>query len=380
MIDHVLIDSMANWLAAARKLPGVRVIGVDMEADGFHRYPERTSLIQLIAPGELPWLIDPLAIPDLSALGSVLADPAVRVIFHASGFDVRALYRDFGFQIRGLRDTAVAGQLAGLRLLGLGNVIEEVLGVDLAKTKRLQRFDWSMRPLPADAMAYAAGDVAYLFELDAALEGRLEALGRLSWLEEECWRLEDVRFDPPLSLELASLKLKGASDLSDRERAILASIFAFREAEAMRAGRPPHFVLSNNALLALARDPKLDPGSLPGAGRRIQGSALRQLRDAIAAGQLSDPIPWPRARGRNLWTPAARERLARLKRWRSAEAAALDIEAGFVWSASHLDQIALRPGEARENPRALDEGDPSWVREWQWKELGPSLAEVVEQL
>lgn len=380
MSEHVLIATQEAWLTAARALEGVRVIGADIEADGFHRYPERTSLIQLIVPGEVPWLVDPLAIDDLSALGAALADPAVRVIFHASGFDVRALYRDLGFQIRGLRDTAAAGQLAGLRRLGLGNVLEEVLGVELAKAKRLQRFDWSMRPLPADALAYAAGDVAYLFELDAVLEGRLEALGRLEWLNEECSRLEDVRFDPPTSPEQASLRLKGARDLSDRERAVLAAVFSFREAEALRAGRPPHFILGNAALLTLARRPPTDPSSLPGSGRRLQGSMLRRLKQAIDAGMSADPIPWPRSKDRNPWTPEARARLSKLKRWRTVEAAKLDIEAGFVWPAAHLDQVALRPEEAREDLRALDHGDPPWVREWQWSTLGPSLADFLGRL
>lgn len=378
MSDHVLIDTPGAWREAARALEGVRVIGVDVEADGFHRYPERTSLIQLSVPGKRPWLVDPLAIADLSALGAVLADPGVRVIFHASGFDIRALHRDFGFEVRGLRDTAVAAQLAGLKLLGLGNVLDEVLGIQLSKPKRLQRFDWSIRPLPEDALDYAAGDVAHLFALDAALEGRLERLGRLAWLAEECARIEDVRFDPPLSAEQASLKLKGAIDLSDRGRATLAALLAFREAEALRAGRPPHFILSNASLLSLASDPKLDLSRLPGAARRFQGPAGRRLQEALQAGASGPPLPWPRTRGRNPWTPEAKARLGRLKRWRTAAAAELGIDAGMVWSGAHLERIALEPDAARADLRALDEGEPPWVRDWQWTTLGASLAEVVE--
>ena len=380
MSHRRLIDTAEEWQSAVARIQGTRVIGVDIEADGFHRYPERTSLIQLIAPGEEPWLIDPLAIDDLSELGKLLADPGVRVIFHASGFDVRALHRDLGFNIVSLRDTAAAGQLAGLRRLGLGNVLEEVLGVHLAKSKRLQRFDWSMRPLPDDALEYAAGDVAHLFELDAVLEGRLEALGRLAWLQEECERLQNVRFDAPLPPEKACLKMKGARDLSDSERAVLASVFTFREAEARRSGRPPHFILGNDALMALARDPGINLNELPGGSRRVRGSLQGRLREALDRGRTAEPIPWTKRKGRNLWTPEGRSRLARLKSWRKAQAEALDIEPGFVWSAAHLDQVALKPDKAREDLRALDAGDPAWVREWQWGELGPSLVKTLETL
>ena len=230
-----------------------------VEADGFHRYPERTALIQVAVSGRPPMLVDPLALRDLGPLGEALRDPTRPAILHSAGYDVRALDRDFDMHIGALYDTAIAAAFAGHRRLGLGNVTAEVLDIHLAKQKRLQRFDWSRRPLPDDALAYAAGDVAHLLELADRLHERVETLGRGAWVEEECARLAAVRFEPPPPPEEAWARLKGVRDLSPQERAVLREVYVFRDGEARRIGRPPYHVMSNEAMLALARDLSFPP-------------------------------------------------------------------------------------------------------------------------
>lgn len=49
--------------------------------------------------------------------------------------------------------------------------------------------------------------------------------------------------------------MRGARDLSDAGRAVLRELYVWRDAAALRAGRPPHHVLSNTTLLLLADDP-----------------------------------------------------------------------------------------------------------------------------
>ena len=82
-------------------------MALDLEANGFHRYPERICLLQLAWPDSV-FLIDPLAIPDVSPLGRLLADPSVEVVMHSADYDVRSLDREWGFQVRNLFDTSIA--------------------------------------------------------------------------------------------------------------------------------------------------------------------------------------------------------------------------------------------------------------------------------
>ena len=54
-----------------------------------------------------------------------------------------------------LYDTSVGAHFLGMERLGLGAIAEEFLGVQLDKSKKLQRADWSLRPLSETAIDYA---------------------------------------------------------------------------------------------------------------------------------------------------------------------------------------------------------------------------------
>ena len=365
-----LVAEPRAWAAAAARLRAAPRLALDIEADGFHRYPERLSLVQAALPDGAIYIVDPLALPDLGALGDILADPSVEKVMHSADYDIRSLDRDHGFRIAGLFDTAIAAALCSSRRLGLGNVLEEHLGITLDKPKRLQRLDWSIRPLTAEALDYAAGDVAHLVALADDLKAKLERLGRMGWAAEECRRLEGVRFGPPEPPEEAFLAVRGARKLSGQARAVLRELVVFREAEARRIGRPPHRILSADALIALAVHPTGGLDALPNSRRGLSGGARRRLESALRRGREAPPVAWPR-RGENPWTPEARERLSALKRWRTEEAERLDLDPGVVWPATHLERVALEPGVPSADQNA---GTPPAVRAWQWQALGEALA------
>jgi len=373
-VSHRLVDTPGAWADARAAIAAAERLALDLEADGYHRYPERVALIQVGLPDGSIHLVDPLASLSLDVLGARLADPAVPVVVHSGSYDVRGLDRDLGFRIRGLYDTSIAAAFCGMDRLGLGTVLEQVLGVVLDKPKRLQRFDWSVRPLPDDALAYAAGDVAHLLALADALAARVEGLGRTQWVAEECARLEAVRHAPPPPPEEAFLRVRGARDLDARGRAVLRELVVFREGEALRLGRPPHFVFSNEAMLTLAAAPNAGPDGVPGIGRHVRGPAAARLREALRRGRAAPPVPWPAPRGPNPWTAAARARLSRLKRWRAREAEDLGLDPGMVWPAVILDRMALDPDA---DPAELDTDDPPAIRRWQMASLGPSLRAFV---
>jgi ribonuclease D len=367
--DVALVDTSAAWRATADELRGARRVALDLEADGFHRYPERVALLQIALPDGRIRIVDPLPLDGLDALGDVLADDQVTKVLHSAGFDVRSLDRDFGFHVRGLFDTAIAAQFCGSTRTGLANVMAEYEGITMAKPKRYQRHDWSARPLCSGAVAYAADDVRYLFALADTLSDRLRSAGRSSWVAEECRRLEQVRFQPPASPDESWMVIRGAKDLTSPARAVLRELNVFREAEARRAGRPPYRILPNRALLELAARPSTDLEQLPGINKRALSSARGRLTDALQRGRAAEPIPWPRRRPNGRWSRQAQWRLKALKAWRSIEASHLGLDVGVVWPADHLKAIAVHPDRGS---RQLDEREET-VRDWQWKVLGASL-------
>ena len=73
-----------------------RYVSIDIEGNGFFRYPEFVCLIQICIDEDI-YLVDPLAIHDISVLGEIFRDHKITKILHAGDYDIRSLNRDYGF-------------------------------------------------------------------------------------------------------------------------------------------------------------------------------------------------------------------------------------------------------------------------------------------
>ena len=130
----------------------------------------------------------------------------------------------FPSSVHNLFDTMIACQLLGEKEVGLAAVLKKRFGAEL--DKRYQKADWSRRPLDAGMIAYAAADTSFLVALYRQLEKELAARGRLSWVEEECVLLSEVRAADREG-EPFILRFKGASRMDRRTLAVLEELLRF---------------------------------------------------------------------------------------------------------------------------------------------------------
>jgi ribonuclease D len=354
--------------AASKDLGRERRIALDLESNGFFRYPERICLVQAATP-KRAFLIDPLAIEDMSPVAALLEDSAQEKVLHGADYDIRSVDREWGVRLRGLYDTGVAAHFAGLERLGLGTVLEEVLGTTIPKEKRLQRADWSIRPLSDEALVYAAEDVAHLLELREVLDSRLAALGRREWVQEELSRLSEVRYTPA-DPETAFLGMKGAGALDGRALAVLKSLWTFREDLARKQGRPPFRVIPEQALLHLAQKPDTELDDVPGLGPSVLRRWSRGLRQAVEEGLSAPPVVRPRPPRERVTADEIARRLQALKElkdWRLEQGKRLGIDPALVWPMVSLERLS-RTRDTLE----LEVHAPE-VREWQRREIAPLL-------
>ena len=345
-------------------------VAVDLESNNFHRYPDRVCLVQL-ATRDAVYIVDPLSIEDLTPLGDLLANAAVEKVFHSANSDLRLLDRDWKFPVRGLFDTSVAAALVGSERLGLAAVLAEYLGIEIDKNKKLQRADWSLRPLTGALLRYAALDVLHLERLATLLYQRLDRLGRTEWVEEECRRLEAIRYVAP-DAEWRFLSVKGSRDLDGRGLAVLRSLHAFRETEAVRCDRPPFRIFSDAAMVELAAGPHSDLARVKGLGRYGRGRLSSGVRHAIQVGLRAGPVRRPRKR-----TAAFREnrtRLRLLKDWRAGEANRLNLSPFLLWPTASLARLSTTWTDGLD-----DEMESKDVRRWQRQELGEALWAFVHR-
>jgi ribonuclease D len=104
------------------------------------------------------------------------------VILHASTQDLPCL-REVGINPARLFDTELGGRIAGLPRVGLGPLLESLMGVTLAKEH--SAVDWSTRPLPKEWLNYAALDVELLIELRQKIYELLSSSNKWKWAEAE---------------------------------------------------------------------------------------------------------------------------------------------------------------------------------------------------
>ena len=148
---------------------------MNTESNSLHAYRERVCLIQFSTPAT-DYLLDPLALPDLSPLTPIFANPKIEKVFHAIEYDIICLKRDFGFEVANIFDTMQATRILGEKQVGLDAILAAKLGIVI--NKKYQKADWADRPLSPEMLNYARLDTHYLLPLRDILHAELAATGR----------------------------------------------------------------------------------------------------------------------------------------------------------------------------------------------------------
>lgn len=297
---------------------GTGPVAVDAERASGYRYGQHNYLVQVRREGAGTALIDPAALPDLSALSEALV--GVEWVLHAASQDLPALAEQ-GMRPSRVFDTELGARLLGLERVGLAAVVAELLGLGLAKEH--SAVDWSTRPLPEQWLRYAALDVEVLVELREVLAERLALAGKAQWAAEE---FEAVRLAPPPAPRVeAWRRVSGVHAIRDPRRlAVVRALWEARDENARQRDVSPGRVLPDAAIVAAAQAlPRSVPQlvALPafsGKGTRRRAALWQRAIDTGLAvpddqlpssrGPRSDGPPPPRA-----WAerdPAAADRLA----------------------------------------------------------------------
>ncbi|HWL62407.1 MAG TPA: ribonuclease D [Steroidobacteraceae bacterium] len=293
----VLLSDQPSIDAVALRLVQAPWIALDTEFLRERTYRPQLCLLQLATPDETQ-CVDPLGGADLAPLRAALTGGAPKIM-HAARQDLEVLWPVYG-AVAPVFDTQVAAALAGFPAqIGYSELVRQLLDTTLEKGQT--RTDWSRRPLSEAQLRYAIDDVAHLAELRDALLQKLEALGRLAWLDEELHDLarEDRLFVDP---ERAHERLRFGGELDpDRER-LLRLLAAWRERRASERDRPRNWILDDTALRAMVLKPPRNAGELaavegiaPGFVERSGAQILRLVEEAALPAQLPPPASRPRA-------------------------------------------------------------------------------------
>lgn len=195
-------------------------------------------------------IVDPLAVKRLDPFWDLLLDPAIEVVMHAAGEDLRIARQQTGSVPARVFDVQIAAGLLGYGYpLSHGNLVHQVLGVSVSGGET--RTDWRRRPLSAGQLQYAADDVRHLLSIADAFQQRLDALDRREWFETELADfLEEIRTRRD---EDRWRRLPGLSQLSRRGLETARRLSDWRTEDAREQNRPLRYLLRDDLLVGIAK-------------------------------------------------------------------------------------------------------------------------------
>lgn len=384
MTEFVVIDTPSGMRDAARLLrEGQGPVAVDVERASGFRYSQRAYLVQLFRRGSGTVLLDPPAIAEpFTPVYEAIAD--AEWVFHAASQDIPSL-REIDMMPPRIFDTELASRLLGRERVGLGAVVEETLGVTLAKAHSAA--DWSTRPLPQDWLEYAAYDVEYLLDVRDALAAELGDTGKAEFAAQE---FESVRLrEPKPPREDPWRRLSGLHAVRGRRGfAIARALWLAREAYAQEQDVAPGRLVPDRALVAavLANpESKQQLAALKEFTGRASRSELDRWWAAIEAGRSDenpplermpggDTLPPPRA-----WAERNPDADARLKTARpvvEARAAELNMPIENLLTPEVLRRVAWAPPADADAAAIGDALAGAGARPWQIEQTAQLIAQA----
>ncbi|MFA5918688.1 MAG: HRDC domain-containing protein [Candidatus Nanopelagicaceae bacterium] len=372
---------------------------IDAERASGYKYSSRAYLIQIKRTDGGLHLIDPIPFqsqgpenvhPLFDALNELINSD--EVILHASTQDLPCL-REVGLIPSKIFDTELGGRIAGLPRVGLGALVQSLLGISLAKEH--SSVDWSTRPLPQDWLNYAALDVELLIELRASVGEILRAQGKSEWADQEFAAILNARMPEPRKDPWR--RASGIHKIKDRARlAIIKSIWHERDTLARHLDIAPGKLLSDAALIELSvripQDRKEMEKALRPLGARARWfeHAPNWLR-AIEAGRATPESHWPPVRIETdsmppvkIWRERFPNKFAPLSHARAnieKEAQALSIPPENLISPDLVRRICWSPPESSttslHTERVRDALLERGARPWQVSIVAPLLAHAL---
>jgi ribonuclease D len=340
--DKLLCDgaSVAEVISAVRRAGR---FALDLEFFSSGKYIPELCVVQLAwGQPEQPSmaLIDALEAP-LDGIWSLLTDSDVTVIAHAAKQDLQLIADRYGAKATSLFDTQIAAAFCGIgEQIGYAKLVRRICDVDLDKSSQFT--DWTLRPLKPAQLRYALDDVRYLMTMQDELTTRLEEMGRLPWVAEECRALADSAASRPKPLEVYQ-QVSGVGGLKGKALGSLRELAAWREQIAIRDNT--------------------DAKKIRGIGQGTIRKYGSQIVHLIHEGGKQEPPP---IAGKRPTQPELQARSAVVNALIQSRCAVGKIAARFVGTRSDAEQLVSLHAEGKHVQSTLVDG---WRRDFVGDEL-----------
>ena len=334
-----MINATNDLVAFCDRAKAQGWLAIDTEFVREKTYYAQLGLVQMALLDEVV-IVDPQQLDDLEPLWALLADSATIKVLHSGGEDLELIYHSAKRPPANFFDTQVAATVVGLGdALGYAALVEHYFGVTLDKS--LSRTNWLARPLQDEQLYYAAADVYYLARIYPQLLELLQERDRFALVADEC-ALQIAKRTRETQPDLAWRELGNAWQCSERQRAVLQQLAAWRLQTARNKDKPLGFIVKDAALIEIARReptglsqlggiPDLHPQTI----RRYGESMLAAVELGLALPSDDIPAPMPRLDFEAGYKPVFKKIKAEVK----SLADSLQLPAPFVGSRKQINEL-----------------------------------------
>jgi len=243
------IDSNIKLDKAFEELQSANEIAFDLEFDrNKYSYGFNLCLIQ-IASSDKCYIIDPLVVVELTQVFKIFENSRVLKVVHSPGEDLRLLH-SLKCYPKNVFDVQIAAKLLDYEQLSLGALLHTI--IDVKTDKKLQKSNWSKRPLTSDQILYSANDVVYLLRLKDQLIKKATEKDILSFIEEEFSFLDSTIYTE--NQDGNYLKEGEINSLSDYHQLVLNELLRFRDLKAQKANKPAAWLIPNDTMRDIVFD------------------------------------------------------------------------------------------------------------------------------
>lgn len=323
---HLYVDTEEKLADLCTALSSKRYIAIDTEFLRERTYRPQLCLVQ-VKVDDILACVDAQAIKDLSPLMELLQNVNITKVLHAASQDLEIFHMLSKGQVPApIFDTQLAAPLLGFNeQIGYGNLVKEMLGIELSKAHT--RADWTRRPLPDKQIDYALDDVIYLEQLYNKIHAELDKRDRLDWLKPEFEQWENPeKYDQPAKQRW--LKVRNIQRYKGPALACIQALAEWREIKARELNRPRNWLIKDDVLISIAQ---LQPDSadelshVRGLDKKSRDRFGTELVELIKKAKTQTPEPAPAFVKKKKLNATNLGRVALLNAWAHQRAAELDI-------------------------------------------------------
>jgi len=273
------------------KKNAIKKIAIDQERKPYNKFYYQIPCLLQIASEDMIVFIDLLDNQNITdPIKDVLENPSIQKIFFDAPWDVFYFQKYLDLNINAIKDIQVASSLLypTIGTTSLISLVKDEFKVEIKKSKKQQKSDWSKRPLKTKQIEYASHEIAWFLPVYEALLRKLQQKGLSPFFR---YGNNRINLDIP-NLDYSPMnirRVKGYDTLSNKEKRKLIQLGIIRDKLAREWDRPVFHVLTNQQLLVLSKGGKTLQKVLT-SRQRFSKNARNLINQALQDSYPDSPI------------------------------------------------------------------------------------------